>query len=258
MKTNLILLAVACLGLASCKKKDDAPVVPVAPVVTTADANGVIESWQFDGNLSATRRSTATFTTANAPTATATDRKNAPNKALLVPANASLTIDNLPLPQGDVSRTISCWVHFNADATNTRYFVSYGTPQNGKAFGLSFNAATSSIPSDIGGYAWGGGSFDPRYPYTPSPSANYCAWSHLAFVYDKATFTLKFYRDGTLRKEFSNDGINTVGTQLIIGAMVGGSSTGASFKLDDLTIYNRALTAAEITTISNDTDANCR
>lgn len=255
MKKNLILFAVACLSLTFCKKKEDAK--PVIPAIADADANGVIESWQFDGNLSATRRSTTTITAVNAPTATATDRKNQPNKALLVPANASLTIDNLPLPQGDVSRTISCWVHFNENAIDARYFVAYGTPQNGKAFGLSFNAANGSVLSDIGGYTWGGGSFDPRYNYNPSSSASICSWFHLAFVYDKATSTLKFYRDGVLRKEFVNANINTVGTQLKIGAIIGGGA-GGTFKLDDLTIYNRALTATEITTMSDDYDPSCR
>ena len=75
------------------------------------------------------------------------------------------------------------------------------------------------------------------------------SWHHLAFVYDGTNYYL--YRDGILSS--TNSGPCGPGTANIGPMMLGVDYNG---DLDDIVIYNRALTAAEITALMN-ANASC-
>jgi hypothetical protein len=129
MKKIFLLAALAAtLFVSACNKKTSEP-EPQQPTIPVADENGLIESFTFQGNLNSTRRGAITVTTSGTVTATGTDRRGNSNSALIIPAGGKLEIAGLPLPTGNASRTISCWVHINGMSDNKR-FISYGSPTN--------------------------------------------------------------------------------------------------------------------------------
>ncbi|HYF65179.1 MAG TPA: LamG-like jellyroll fold domain-containing protein, partial [Herpetosiphonaceae bacterium] len=82
------------------------------------------------------------------------------------------------------------------------------------------------------------------------------AWQHVAVVYDSAGQTVKFYVDGTLKSTVSGAAVPAVSANaddnLYIGARSGGGGAlGAhlSGELDELAVYGRSLSAAEVSSI---------
>jgi hypothetical protein len=88
---------------------------------------------------------------------------------------------------------------------------------------------------------------------TQIPSLN--AWHHIVFVFDGVS-SWSYYLDGALSKSGSfPTAINTLSRELVIGARIPVNSTTdtayADFDgfLDEVRIYNRALTATEVTAL---------
>jgi hypothetical protein len=265
MKKILFPILCACaIVFTSCKKEEeDTPPTPTTPEVAVADENGIIERFTFDTNLNGTRRTGVAFTNlgtgADVATTTGKNRRNELNKALVVPRNGAVQVSGLPLPTGNAARSISCWVNFGA-SSNSRQFISYGTNTIGKTFGLSFNPTvftTPITPSKIVGYTWGSAGYDAYYNFNPSiTSNNNCDWVHLAVVYTGGTDNkLRLYVNGVLSEITPTGTINTEGTLLKIGGFLAssGSINGDMFMIDDVIIYNRAITQQEVTTLKNDT-----
>jgi hypothetical protein len=91
----------------------------------------------------------------------------------------------------------------------------------------------------------GGGTFAGSTDWTQSPTAlAVSTWSHLALTYDGST--LRLYINGTQVKSVARTGaIETNSNPVSIG---GNSAYGEYFlgRIDDVRIYNRALTPAEL------------
>ncbi len=251
MKKILILATLICsISFSSCKKStEETP----APEIAVADANGVIERFNFDGNLNGLRRTNVTFSNPNSATVTGKDRRGNTNRALVVPANASLTIDGLPLVTGGGSRTILCWIHPNNSTGNglPRNFVSYGANYNEQGIGFSGNNTIyGNIPGTSVSKNW-----EMDISSTVNPADDFCYWIPVALVYNQTTNKLTFYvwNNTTGKVEVTPpSSVNTTGT----GLRIGGSTT-ATFKIDDLIIYNRALTDSEIQTLLTDGRPDC-
>ncbi len=264
-KTLFSLLCVCAIAFTSCKKEEETPPTPVptTPEVAVADENGVIERFSFDTNLNGTRRTGVGFTNfgtgIEAATTTGKNRRNEINKALVVPRGGSVRINGLPLPTGNAPRSISCWVNFGGSSEN-RQFISYGTNIRGETFGLSLNPTFFTVPitpPKIVGYTWGSGGYDVTYNFNPSTTSNNnCDWVHLAVVYTGATDNkVKLYVNGVLSEITPAGTINTTGTLLKIGGFLDPNTSvnGDMFMIDDVIIYNRAITTQEVTTLKNDT-----
>ncbi len=250
MKKNFLWIALALsatLAFTNCKKSEDT--TPATPEIAVADANGMVERFNFDGNLNGVRRTNVTFSNPNNATVTGTDRRGNANRALVVPANASLTIEGLPLVTGNGSRTIFCWVHPNAVQGShgfTKPFVGYGSysTARGQAFGLDYTDGA------LGGYIDGDFVYE-AYNFYNRTSIG-CSWVPIAIVYNQSTNKLTSYLWGDKTEKTPTRTINTTGTTLRIG-MYPDNTKGGTFMIDDIMIYNRALTDAEIQTLSNDT-----
>jgi hypothetical protein len=252
---NLFLSAIFFASLfivSSCTKKTDDPQPDPAPSIPVADANGLIESFTFQGNLNGTRRGTLTVsTTGNPVSLTANDRQNNPNSALFVPEGTDLRISGLPLPTGNASRTISCWIHANNQTAENKNFVRYGNSSNAfaESFGLSFNYGTRNIGGSIATYSYyagygGGTNYEAKYNSQLPRGANQCAWVHIALTYDQATNKLKLYVGGIMREEINANLATPANSDtLFIGEGL------KSFYLDDLMIYNRALSDTEVSAL---------
>ena len=150
--------------------------------------------------------------------------------AILFKGNTSYVDVNLTsLPVGNSSRTFSVWVK-NIENRPDGCVFDYGAEPNGQRFSLLmvgnrpyFSGQNYDFHSDdeLGGN-----------------------WRHLVLTYDGESVSL--YLDGVVnkREDFS---LNTVASILRIGArIVPGQTEDLSASVDDLRIYNRALSATEI------------
>jgi streptogramin lyase len=137
------------------------------------------------------------------------------------------------LPTGSSDRTMELWVKVYAFVTTEAMFASYGTfGSSGQAYGLGTSGSTLFF-SD-----WGTSIF--------GPSLQTGVWYHVAVTNVGNTATL--YLDGVAVASGTLP-INTgVGTDIYMGSIPGtvGQIRRLDGLTDELTVYNRALSATEI------------
>lgn len=153
------------------------------------------------------------------------------------------TDTGLTVPNGF---TQMAWIYPTADpGTGEAIIISYYTsafPYGMVAFDYG-NVATG-VPTC---YLYNGST----YPLVTAPGKLALnAWTHLACTYDKAR--LKLYVNGTLAGDVAATGtISASGASLYIGDDPGAGDNPPTGRLDDIRIYNRALTQTEIQTLMN-------
>lgn len=175
---------------------------------------------------------------ATPPTAYATNAVSAPGP--IVAANGAYTFTNGQVlvgqivggaPQGATARTLALWVKTTAAPTSQSLFT-YGSFAVGKQFGLLTSANNAYF---VG--------FGPDVPSSKNITDN--AWHHVAATYDGAQLGL--YVDG-VQVATKSIVLDTTGTDFAIGQSI--SQPGRepfAGSLSDVRIYNRVLTAAELT-----------
>ncbi|TKB96248.1 LamG-like jellyroll fold domain-containing protein [Pedobacter cryophilus] len=152
------------------------------------------------------------------------------------------------------SFSISFWIKANApaSASTSAYVLNKGafarntsTGTNGRWYGLELknNLIYFSVDDDV------------TKSTVSLSSANFLtnAWVHVVLIRDLATNTLKIYRGGTLAiSGADNTGItNGIGnTDPLLFANASGLTAPFTGALDEIKIYNYALTPSEITTLS--------
>lgn len=133
--------------------------------------------------------------------------------------------------------TLSAWI--NPAEQRTQYILTKGTHVNGDSaapYGLSTSATGDLIFS-----------IRPDGAMTQVRSSGYSLneWTHLVGTFDGATANL--YVNGVLADSVAVTGsLSATALPLIIGTRLGLASDTVNGSLDDLRIYNRALTAAEV------------
>jgi hypothetical protein len=151
------------------------------------------------------------------------------------------------LPQGNAARTVSVRVYYESGSLSSENnLFSWGTTVNTQAYGFSQTA------SNANNYFWG------PTDLTFSMPTNFATWYTLTFVYDGTL--VKVYRDGSLLQQGAKS-LNTTGTILRIGSTPNESARFLNARIDDLKIYNTALTQSQITgsietLATNDYNAN--
>jgi hypothetical protein len=168
----------------------------------------------------------------------------------------------------------------NFSGDNSTYFSRSGTFLNGSRDEYSISAWVKTtleedffIVDQSTGANWGGSAiqFDmfsdgriygsifwsntPNYDRVESSSTiNDGGWYHIAFTW-KRTGSLKVYVDGTLDGSFSSSGnyANTPTNNLSINSNADGSyAIGGNANIDEVGIWNKELSASEITSLYND------
>lgn len=191
-------------------------------------SGGAVAEYSFNGtynNLSGN----APFTSAN--TAFVADRNSTANSAMYRTSTANTaTITNLPI--GTSQRTISLWVN-STDATNTssmRTLFAYGSYSGGApgVFNVHFNTDGRFLFEGNG------------TQIVNNSTVTHNQWFHFVISYNAGT--VKVYMDGNLKHTFAKT-LNTVNTVFSLG-----NFTGA---VDDLKIYNNALSDAEVSSLYN-------
>lgn len=200
------------------------------------EAQGLIHEFNFNGTLN-NKDNTISFTgTENF----VEDRMGNPNSAQRL-NNKSLKaiIDNIP--QNNNPRTISLWVKLN-DISAANYIWGYGTAYRGQYFGLLQQEGSDSPNSILSLAGWGVGNDIIVNTLLVSKT-----WYNYSVTFDGQVS--KIYIDGNLIKLVKNVSRNTKGTIFKLGEM--NTTLGIKADVDDLKIYNLALSDQEIMNLYN-------
>jgi hypothetical protein len=161
-----------------------------------------------------------------------------------------------PGPLGNTSRTVSFWAKTSSSETNGGYCISYGNDNiNGGEFGLRLNRNCIGPTIDVSGSAM-------TYDYA---NANNSIWHHYVVSYDNLLgsdiTSILIYIDGILESPVcdntnaSSNDINTATEEPITFGrwcdLTGFSPVYFDGDLDDIGIWNRALTECEILQLYN-------
>jgi len=240
----LYLTAVALLGLSTLGIAQTVP----AYVPT----NGLVGWWPFNGNANdesgngnnAVMQGNATF---------ALDRYSIANSSYagdLTSGADITTLNNFPF--GNSERTISLWFQNNTPYPGgNRQLFSYGENYSGGRFGLFMDGSYIGVEHVNGGR---------RYTYTPDGN-----WHNLVVTYPlngSGTNDITIYFDGIGQTSQSFNPVNLLNTANASNHWIGtlGFAPGwlyaFSGKIDDIGIWNRALTQQEITALYNANNCN--
>lgn len=205
---------------------------PVAVDYTNVPTNGLIGHYSFDGNAKDHSSNGKDGTTYGA-----TIVDGIVSQAYLFNG----TSDYVEVPQGHnlltPDSTISMWI-YSTSWTNQAFESLIGSRQVGNDGVMFFTSTNGAFSCDWGSNRWSTGYIIPLNQ-----------WIHLAVTRD--SLGRKLYVNGTLfNSTTAAGGPITADTVLQIGN-VPGSSYYFQGKMDDVRIYNRALSSGEINTLYN-------
>ncbi|HQA74146.1 LamG-like jellyroll fold domain-containing protein [Flavobacterium sp.] len=163
-----------------------------------------------------------------------TDRSGVANKALFINGTGT-TVSLTNLPVGNSSRTFSFWIKPTQSNGSNRIF-SYGSPSGTAAYGASFDATR------VYNFSW-----TTNLSFLQSTSLN--VWKHIVCTYEQSTSTASLYTDGVLRASVTANWSTANNGIFYLGSLFGETGSRYIGFLDDLQIYNYALTGAEITSL---------
>lgn len=195
------------------------------------NAQNPIQEFNFNGTLNNTNNTTSFMGTNNFVDDRAGVVKGAQrlsNKAL------EAVIDNLP--QENSARTVSIWVKLN-DISSANYIWGYGTAYSAQYCGLLQQGTTSSN-SDLSLAGWGA----TNDVIVSTPLAK-DTWYNYTITYDGKVS--KIYRNGELLKSVNGISRSTKGNIFRLGEI--NTTVGINADIDDLKIYDVALTDSQVT-----------
>lgn len=211
---------------------------------TSAPA-GLVLQYSFDNGAVADLSGQQRETTVHGGQLTA-DRFGNPDSAyLLNGVDEYITVDNTGLPVGNESRTISAWARIDGGVASNPVLVAYGSNVAGQQSGL--RAVTGN---------WQGSFWTPSYDLNTLKDPPVGEWVHVALVYDAATSTATIYENGRPvgSRQVTPDTVLSA-SGLTIGRLPDAQS-GNSFcfqgAIDDIRVYDTALTAAELEELAAD------
>jgi hypothetical protein len=218
--------------------------------------NGLVAWYPFNGNANDESGNGNNGTAAGA--VLTTDRFGNNNSCYQFNGmNSSIsTLSGGPLNQSP--RSFSLWLRTNKTGEN--YLIQYGNPTGaGDYFGIAMNNYCSGIGIDIsnGVAMWG-----------PNSLTNN-NWHHCVIVFDPTVGStlvdLIVYVDGVLQSSLncslSLNNNTQINTQELYPFLIGGGATTPGSRhfqgdIDDIGIYNRALTQAEVTALYTSTTSS--
>lgn len=238
MKTKLFLTAIILFGFNFLR----------AQVPSYVPTNGLLGYWSFTGNANDTSGNNYNGTVTGATLTT--DRFGNTNSAYYFNGNSKIVCNTSNLPISNNSRTISTWIKWDSSqAIWDNRIVNYGSCpvfSNSGSFGLiiwDVSGNGNPVNADVHVYGCGAGDLDSNIHLDTN-------WHHLIGTYNGVASSI--YIDGILIMT-ANRTINTILSQLVIGANEDLSQTNGNFKgtIDDVGIWNRALTTNEISNLFN-------
>jgi hypothetical protein len=233
-KKNLLFTAIAIFGLAT---------ITLAQVPSYVSANGLVGWWPFNGNAN-DESGNNNNGTVNGATLTA-DRFGNANKAYSFDGmnNRIEVAHNSNLNLSSVS--ISCWINPSALLTTTGYGPTILSKREASGWG-------ASCQMNIGNHAfWADWTITSNSGIYHTDNTNLLininTLAHVVYTHDASL--VRLYLNGTLVEEINSPGLLSFNTlPLWFGArpLAGGNSSFFNGVIDDIGIWNRALTACEI------------
>ena len=142
---------------------------------------------------------------------------------------------NFNLP---VSYSKSVWVYLTGTPGTGNLLSSTNGGTNGVHY-LYFGGAYSLLAGHNSGTSVN--------PYVSDPGTiTLNRWTHYVLTYDNTSTTMKLYRDGSLVAQATNSAMNWTGGNAVGICQYANSNTLGNGRVDNPIIYNRALTAAEV------------
>lgn len=137
--------------------------------------------------------------------------------------------------------TLSAWIKpLEYPATYGGIIVKRGGPDSYRYYLTSAKKLYGLISTDVGDYS-----------VTSGSTVSLDTWTHVVFRYSKADGKISLYINGALDKEESADGdVNVTTTKLYFGCYAPGNLHFSGL-IDEVCIYNRALSENEIQTLYN-------
>lgn len=199
------------------------------------DRNGLVGNWSFDEgagtvahDFSGNGRNGALV---NSPTWT----NGKLGKGLKFNgSNTKVTISDVGFPSGASARTISLWMKYDAMANTYNTLFGYGTASVGQANGLILHSSNKIL--------WFGYGDD----ITSNATIQQGAWYHVVGTYDGATATI--YINGAYDNSAAKSW-NTVLSKAYVGEQINDFAEYFSGTIDDVRVYSRALSAAEVASL---------
>lgn len=167
------------------------------------------------------------------------DRNSSPNKAINI-SNTAATGSNVVglagLPIGNSSRTISIWIR-PTTVNSDNVIFTYGNGNLNEVYGGSF------VPSKIYNF-----SYSSNLEYSTTVVAN--VWKHIVYTYEQSTGAATIYVDGAFASSSLQPDWNTTGNGVFyLGSLFTGGSSKYVGDIDDLKIFNRAISASEVSNL---------
>jgi len=172
--------------------------------------------------------------TVNGATLT-TDRFGNANSAYAFDGSSTITFNNTSNVDLGDETTVTAWVYSNSYSAGEPEFISNGLGSTGFDFKLSTGTSNDAILRTLKVETFGG-------DFLTTSELNLNQWYHVAFTY-KRNEALTLYVDGMAigsNTSVADQAIGISSKSLVSGA------NGMNGSIDDLAIYSRALSAAEI------------
>jgi len=234
MKKNLLFVLLAFVSLNA---------------ISQIPTNGLIGYWPLNGNANDSTGNGYNGVVTGA--VTSSDRFGDPAGAyLFTDSTKFITVtDAAPLRLSNTDYTISCWVYQNNILSNQEAILTKRANGSQNGYILNVTGVASSSPGHVNFQVSGG--IDPRLGSDSIIAL--ASWHHIAIVYTLSNLQMKIYIDGVL----NNDTIgmpspNAAATaDLLIGKDGATGGYGFHGKIDDVAMYNRALSFSEVYLIAS-------
>jgi hypothetical protein len=214
--------------------------------------NGLVAWYPFNGNANDESGNGKNGTVSGATLTT--DRFGNANKAYSFNGTSDGITTNCVGPTGNTDRTISFWAKVVKSAYDYNSIIYYGENSNGKFFSVYFLSTTGTFRADVG-------SSTKDYKNT----SIFDSWHFYTVVFQNNISLVKnalMYMDGKLLTDFTylNPNTYTINTGSTYPLYIGRSPSYDAannyyynFKgsIDDIGLWNRALTQQEITDLYN-------
>ena len=195
--------------------------------------NGLVQRFSFDGTLDGINgNSLSLFGQANYVNDRFSNANSAQN--LTTTAYSFNTASLTNLPTGNADRTVCFWYKSNANATHSLF--NYGN-SGANTFAIAYTTAPTRLILFNGATE-----YSRNITYTGN-------WTHVAVVHSAGNSYI--YLNGVQQgAALAVSYATTAGQTVNIGFSPGGTPY-ANFQMDELLVYNRALTSGEVTTVYN-------
>jgi hypothetical protein len=213
-------------------------------------AQCLVADYQFSGNAN-DQTANANNGTVNGASLT-TDRNNSPNTAYNFPtgneyivANPSTSLNTANFP----GVTMSTWFYMTGVASSPFnphiYHIADITPDD--SYGIIYEKATQKIRY----LNWNGTTLSGNVDLQGTTNIALNTWYHVAVTHDHSTNAVKLYLNGVVEAQTTATANFPVNPNLTIGRHRTNANSGMKGKIDEVKLFNCALTATEVAALYN-------